>query len=1106
MMNRIINITRKHLLALTVMTGIYFLSVNTALAQQITNTGPTITIQPASKIYFGTYRHQNGMIDNSGELHLTDSIVNNLSTFGIFGDDLNHPSAGRVVFYGSNSQQISGSGMNVFFYDMKLDNVSVVPLTLYKALNIENELYLNTGNLHLNARIIDLGSNGHLENEANNHRVYGALGYILVTRNLTNFTGEISNFGLYIDAPSSNFGSTEIRREHHQLSPFSTSGHVNRYYDFRPTNPDGSLVNRVGLEFFDIEKLPAHNIADYKVFHSYTDGFSWVKEKSIPNDDPQLDFQAMAMDVKNFGGSSPALKRSLVTLSEGTCANPPVVELGPATANLCDGSSLQLTGPSGQQAYIWKKDNVVITAATTRQLTVTQAGVYELQVIDANGCDGFDNVTVDLKAKPVADFAVTNFACKGDPTSFNDLSTSANGTITYQWNFGDPSSTTDVSAVASPSYTYTNSGGFNTTLVVTSSFGCVSDIRTRTAVVNALPVASFTANEVCFGSATTLTNTSTAGTNSSWDFGNGSTSTDRSPQFTFPFVNVNSVTLLVTDPNTTCFKSITKDINVNPVPIADFTSTQACEPNEIEFQNSSVISSGTMNYDWDFGDGEVSVSEDVVKTYLQAGTFSVSLEVTSDKGCHSNKTQSVAVSMSQPVFGGNVTTCGTELTLDANESGRFSGGTFRWNDNSTNQTLTVRSSGVYSVLIRMPNGCETTGSLRVTLNSTVTPSLGTNVQGCGSYTIDAGFYPAGSFEWSTGETTQTITVTQSGNYSVEVTDQNGCVGNASVNVTINSVPVVDLGADRVVCNGETVRLDAGTSGTTYLWSDGTTNQFLTAGANGIYSVKVTNASGCSSNDQVRVTILSPIAVDLGPDKLICAGAPVTLDAKVNNVTYLWASSNGTSGTSRTLETSQPGSYWVTITTLSGCTASDTIAVNETANTLKAEFLSASEIKPGDTLQFINVSYPRPFDSSWNFGNGQQSTEEDAQIIYYQEGTFNVRLDVTNQVCSNYRVKPITVKRVENSGGRGNTSPQDDIISMKAYPNPTNGELHVEVELSSSMTATVTILNTVGVQFLNEKVQTEFIDRSFDLGNLTPGVYIVKVVTPRQSKFVRVFKI
>ncbi|WP_227006136.1 hypothetical protein, partial [Marinifilum sp. N1E240] len=93
-------------------------------------------------------------------------------------------------------------------------------------------------------------------------------------------------------------------------------------------------------------------------------------------------------------------------------------------------------------------------------------------------------------------------------------------------------------------------------------------------------------------------------------------------------------------------------------------------------------------------------------------------------------------------------------------------------------------------------------------------------------TLDAG--NAGStYLWSTGEITRTITVNASGNYSVVVTDGNGCSATDDVNVTVHSNPTVDLGSDQETCNGNTITLDAGNAGSSYLWSTGETTQTIT---------------------------------------------------------------------------------------------------------------------------------------------------------------------------------------------------------------------------------------------------------------------------------------
>ncbi|MDQ2180892.1 hypothetical protein, partial [Marinifilum sp. D714] len=129
-----------------------------------------------------------------------------------------------------------------------------------------------------------------------------------------------------------------------------------------------------------------------------------------------------------------------------------------------------------------------------------------------------------------------------------------------------------------------------------------------------------------------------------------------------------------------------------------------------------------------------------------------------------------------------------------------------------------------------------------------------------------------------GATTQTITVNTSGNYSVVVTDANGCSATDDVNVTIHPNPVVNLGLDQETCAGGTITLDAGNPGATYLWLNGETTQDITVSTSGNYSVVVTDANGCSATDDVNVTVHPNPVVDLGLDQEICAGGTITLDA------------------------------------------------------------------------------------------------------------------------------------------------------------------------------------------------------------------------------------
>ncbi len=110
-----------------------------------------------------------------------------------------------------------------------------------------------------------------------------------------------------------------------------------------------------------------------------------------------------------------------------------------------------------------------------------------------------------------------------------------------------------------------------------------------------------------------------------------------------------------------------------------------------------------------------------------------------------------------------------------------------------------------------------------------------------------------SYQWSNGKSTKKITAKTSGNYSVIVTDINGCINSDSVNVVKNPLPTIELGNDTTTCNVP-VQLDAGQGNSSYEWSSGETTQTIIATATNNYSVIVTDANGCSNADTILITI------------------------------------------------------------------------------------------------------------------------------------------------------------------------------------------------------------------------------------------------------------
>jgi len=200
--------------------------------------------------------------------------------------------------------------------------------------------------------------------------------------------------------------------------------------------------------------------------------------------------------------------------------------------------------------------------------------------------------------------------------------------------------------------------------------------------------------------------------------------------------------------------------------------------------------------------------------------------------------------------------------------------------------------------------------------------------------------PASSYRWSTGATTQAITVTASGNYSVTVKDANGCTSEASeaVIVTVNPLPVVTITADgpTAFCQGGKVKLTASPA-SSYLWSTGATTQSITVTTSGNYSVNVTNANDCSATSSPTTVTVNPLPVVTitadGPTTF-CNGGKVMLTASPAS-SYRWS----TGATTQSITVTASGSYSVTVTNTNGCSATSAPA-SVTVNPLPVVTITA----------------------------------------------------------------------------------------------------------------------------------------------------------------------
>ncbi len=186
----------------------------------------------------------------------------------------------------------------------------------------------------------------------------------------------------------------------------------------------------------------------------------------------------------------------------------------------------------------------------------------------------------------------------------------------------------------------------------------------------------------------------------------------------------------------------------------------------------------------------------------------------------------------------------------------------------------------------------------------------------------------GSFLWSTGDTTFYALVSPSSetNYTVTVTDNNGCSATDQVTVIVNDLPSADAGSDIQICREDPATLSA-LGGVNYEWSTTETNQTIVVNPDttSLYSVTVTDVNGCTDIDEVEVIVLDLPAIVISNDVDICPGGSTSITASGGD-TYFW--SNGSISPSITVSPMTTSSYQVTVTNAVGCsdTAESTVTV------------------------------------------------------------------------------------------------------------------------------------------------------------------------------------
>lgn len=664
---------------------------------------------------------------------------------------------------------------------------------------------------------------------------------------------------------------------------------------------------------------------------------------------------------------------------------PQIIADGPT--EICPNGSVNLSSATAGAVYQWYKNTVLIAEATGQIYTANQTGNYTVKV--TNGQEVIVSAPLTVTVVPdqtapvpaIGTLPVLNLVAPATvatiPTANDNCRGIINGTPNVALTFSKPGTYQII-------WTYNDLNGNTTTQtqqVVVADV--VAPVITAPAAITVSgdaticgAIANFTA---------TATDDSEGSVTITYSHASGSV---------FP-IGETVVTITASDISNNT-RTATFTVNVLPTTVAAITGN-----NSICSGATTLLATTSTGGSWRTDNSLVATVDAVgLVTGISAG----SATITYTNACGATASSIVTVNNLPAALisaQGATTFCaGGSVLLTANSG---SGYTYQWNNNgspvagATAASYMASAAGNYSVTVS--NGvCATTSSaITVTVNASPTASVtaGSALNFCTGGSVVLSANGAGTYQWynngvALGVTSQTYNASVSGNYTVVVTNANGCsASSAAVTVTATAAPVVSITAQGATafCAGGSVVLTANGAGT-YQWSNngtpinGATAGTYTATATGNYSVAISNGSCTASAESVSVVVnaLPTASITAGSATTFCAGGSVVLTANGAG-TYQWYNNGVALGvTSQSFSASASGNYTVVITNANGCSASSvatTVSVaaipvaSVTANGATAfcaggSVLLSATSGPGITYQWSNNNSPISGATSANY--------------------------------------------------------------------------------------------------------------------------------------------
>ncbi len=399
-----------------------------------------------------------------------------------------------------------------------------------------------------------------------------------------------------------------------------------------------------------------------------------------------------------------------------------------------------------------------------------------------------------------------------------------------------------------------------------------------------------------------------------------------------------------------------------------------------------VATTNGDNIQWLLDGVEIPGATDLELEATESGTYTAVVGGVTDCEATASSVVEVFELPNADIDGETVVCNGSEVTLSAinvgeNEDYQFLLNGSIINTNPGQSAIQVSEAGTYSLIVTNSNGCSSSDEIIVTQGPAL--SLSGDVAFCeGEMSTLTATTTETTVVWNlngnviNGESGTTLSVTEAGEYTATV-EKDGCEVSQMSTVTVNALPVLDLGENQGICDGEnyTLNADTGNSGDQYQYfRDGNdlginpNQSSIEISEEGTYEVIVTNTNNCSNSASVIVQVGQSPTLTLDGDTEFCDGQSTTLSATSNGSTFQWSLDGELlPEMDSEIEASLSGTYGLIVSSSEGCTAQSQITVQAVA---------APDIELGDDLNLCpgtSVEISAGIHTSYAWSTGDQSS-------------------------------------------------------------------------------------------------------------------------------------